>query len=104
MPALLRCCGRNRTEHGAVPFQTRRRRRHTLPGMDPRWQPNLGPLQPAAASPEACDLHAAGWGALPEECWVRAGHGAAMLVSLETWRALRDRAGFVRPRLAMQRP
>lgn len=73
--------------------------------MDPRWQPHLGPvLSAASASPEACALLAAGWQAQPEECRVRAGRGASMLVSLETWRALRDRAGSVRPRLAMQCP
>lgn len=69
--------------------------------MDPRWQPNLGPVQPACSVPEACDLLAAGWQAQREECWI--GRAQALrMVSLETWRALRDRSGFVRPRLAMQ--
>ena len=71
--------------------------------MDPRWQPSLGPSGPAAPTPEACALLAAGWRARPDECWIGAAQGAAMLVSLETWRALRDRDGFVRPRLVLQR-
>jgi len=71
--------------------------------MDPRWQPHLGPVQPATATPEACDLLAAGWRAKQEECWISGAHGGAMLVSLETWRSLRDRVGFVRARLQMQR-
>jgi hypothetical protein len=70
--------------------------------MDPRWQPNLGPVQPANTSPEACDLQAAGWRAQAEECWVRAPQGALRLVSLDTWRALRDRCGFVPVRVRMQ--
>ena len=71
--------------------------------MDPRWQPHLGPVQPASASPEACALLAAGWRAQPQECWIHGAAGGVMLVSLDTWRALRDRLSFVRPRLAMQR-
>ena len=71
--------------------------------MDSRWQPDLGPMQPATATPEACALLAAGWQAQAEECWIGAGDGAARLVCLETWHALRDRSGFVRPRLQMQR-
>lgn len=74
----------------------------TLAAMDPRWQPHLGPLQPAHATPEACDLLAAGWHALREECWIASDRGLSRLVSLETWRDLRDRAGFIRPRLQMQ--
>lgn len=70
--------------------------------MDPRWQPHLGPEAPAAAPPEACDLLAEGWSAQAQECWVCAPHGACRLVSLETWHALRDRAGFVRARVCMQ--
>jgi hypothetical protein len=69
--------------------------------MDPRWQPHLGPVQPASVTPEACDLLAAGWHAQAEECWI-AGVGAQRLVSLETWRSLRDRSGFARPRVQMQ--
>lgn len=71
--------------------------------MDTRWQPHLGAVQPPTATPEACALLAAGWRALPQECCIRAAEGAAMLVSLETWRSLRDRSGFVRPALRMQR-
>ncbi|MBE7368201.1 hypothetical protein [Ramlibacter pallidus] len=72
--------------------------------MDPRWQPPLGPVQPAtASSPEACALLAGGWRAQAEECWVARDGGLGRLVSLEAWRALRDRAGFVRPRLQPQR-
>jgi hypothetical protein len=70
--------------------------------MDPRWQPHLGPVQPPDATPEACALLAAGWHANAEECWISGGNGPAMLVSLETWRSLRDRSGFVRPRVAFQ--
>ena len=69
--------------------------------MDPRWQPHLGPVQPACDPPEACDLLAAGWRAQAQECWI-AGAPGRRLVSLETWHALRDRTGFVRPRLQMQ--
>jgi len=69
--------------------------------MDPRWQPYLGPVEPVA-SPEACALLAAGWRAQAGECWIGAPGMAARLVSLETWRALRDRSGFVRPRLQQQ--
>jgi hypothetical protein len=58
--------------------------------MDSRWQPYLGPAQPAAASPEACELLAAGWQALAEECWIGAAGRDNRLVSLETWHALRD--------------
>jgi len=71
--------------------------------MDPRWQPHLGPAAPATATPEACDLLAAGWQARQEECRIHGAHGDAMLVSLETWRSLRDRRGFVRARVQMQR-
>ncbi len=71
-------------------------------GMDPRWQPHLGPLQPSQPTPEACDLLAAGWHAANDECWIRADGRASRMVSLETWRSLRDRSGFLRPRLAMQ--
>lgn len=71
--------------------------------MDPRWQPHLGPVEPASATPEACALLAAGWRAQPEECWIAADGRPSRLVALDTWRALRDRFGFVRPRLAMQR-
>jgi hypothetical protein len=73
--------------------------------MDPRWQPHLGPVQPAVVTPEACDLLAAGWSAQSEECWVGGSDGAhARMVSLETWRSLRDRSGFVPARLQMQSP
>ena len=70
--------------------------------MDSRWQPYLGPVQPTATAPEACELLAAGWRAQAQECWISAPGGTPRLVSLETWRALRDRLGFVRPRLQMQ--
>lgn len=69
--------------------------------MDPRWQPYLGPVEPAA-SPEACALLAAGWRAQAQECWIVAPGAVSRLVSLETWRALRDRTGFIRPRLQPQ--
>lgn len=71
--------------------------------MDPRWQPHLGAVQPSSATPEACSLLAAGWHAQAEECWVSDGAGLARLVSLDTWRSLRDRAGFIRSRLQLQR-
>jgi hypothetical protein len=71
--------------------------------MDSRWQPDLGPMAPFTATPEACALLAAGWRAQPEECWISAAQGQARLVSLETWHALRDRSGFTRPRVQMQR-
>jgi hypothetical protein len=71
--------------------------------MDPRWQPHLGPVAPVTATPEACTLLAAGWRAQQEECWLRGAQGDAMLVSLETWRSLRDRFGFVRARVQLQR-
>jgi len=70
--------------------------------MDPRWQPYLGPVQPASTVLEACDLLAAGWHAQAQECWISAPGASARLVSLETWRALRDRCGFIPPRLRMQ--
>jgi hypothetical protein len=71
--------------------------------MDPRWQPHLGAVQPATVSPEACDLLAAGWSAHAEECWVGGDAGQdPRMVSPETWHALRDRTGFVRPRLQLQ--
>ena len=69
--------------------------------MDPRWQPNLGPVQPVATL-EACDLLAAGWRAKPDECWISHAGLPQRMVSLETWRALKDRMGFVRARLQMQ--
>lgn len=78
-----------------------RGRSSTLAGMDPRWQPNLGPVQPACSVPEACDLLAAGWEAQREECRICGVQGMRM-VSLETWRALRDRAGLARARVTMQ--
>jgi hypothetical protein len=71
--------------------------------MDPRWQPNLGAVQPASFTPEACDLLAAGWHALRDECWIAPAQGPARLVSLDTWQALRDRLAFIRPRLQPQR-
>lgn len=71
--------------------------------MDPRWQPYLGPVQPSFATPEACALLAAGWRAQDDECWICTGDGISRMVSPDTWRSLRDRLGFVRPRLAMQR-
>jgi hypothetical protein len=71
--------------------------------MDPRWQPNLGAVQPTAVTPEACALLAARWRADAEECWIRADGAPARLVSLETWRSLRDRFGFVRARVQPQR-
>ena len=71
--------------------------------MDPRWQPPLGAVQPAFTSPEACMLLAAGWHAQAEECWIALDDGLGRLVSLETWRALRDRAGFARARVQLQR-
>jgi hypothetical protein len=72
--------------------------------MDPRWQPHLGPVQPATATPEACDLLAAGCRAQVEECRIDgANAGESRLVSLETWRSLRDREAFVPPRVQMQR-
>jgi hypothetical protein len=71
--------------------------------MDPRWQPHLGPVQPATATPEACDLLAAGCRAHPVECRIEGMAGThPRLVSPETWRSLRDLDGFVRPRLCMQ--
>lgn len=70
--------------------------------MDPRWQPNLGATEPDTTTPEACDLLAAGWRADHDECWISAQGRAGRMVSLETWRSLRDRSGFVRPRLQMQ--
>jgi hypothetical protein len=71
--------------------------------MDPRWQPDLGPMNTGTATPEACALLAAGWRAEAEECWIRAADAPARLVALDTWHALRDRSGFVRPRVQMQR-
>jgi hypothetical protein len=71
--------------------------------MDPRWQPHLGAVQPAQTSPEACDLLAQGWHAEHDECWIGAQGRASRMVSPDTWRALRDRFGFVRPRLQLQR-
>lgn len=70
--------------------------------MDPRWQPYLGAVQPSTPSPEACSLLAAGWHAAPEECWISDGESPARLVALDTWRSLRDRAGFVRSQLRLQ--
>ena len=71
--------------------------------MDPRWQPYLGPVQPATSTPEACQLLASGTQARAEECRVRGAPCDPCLVSPETWHALRDRHAFVRPRLQMQR-
>lgn len=71
--------------------------------MDPRWQPNLGPVAPEPTL-EACDLLAAGWAAEPEECWISGAGHARRMVSLETWKALRDRSGFVPPKLQKDRP
>lgn len=59
-------------------------------------------MHPAAPNPEACALFAAGWQAQAEECRIALDGGLARLVALETWRALRDRAGFVRPPLRLQ--
>jgi hypothetical protein len=70
--------------------------------MDTRWQPNLGAVQPAQVSPEACDLLAGGWQAQPDECWIDRDGRDRRMVSLETWRSLRDRIGFLRPRLQPQ--
>lgn len=84
----------------ALPDSTHRAT-ESLP-MDPRWQPHLGATQPTSASPEACSLLAAGWRAEAEECWISAGDGPARLVALDTWRSLRDRAGFIRSRLQIQ--
>jgi hypothetical protein len=72
--------------------------------MDPLWQPNLGPVRPATATPEACDLLAAGCHAHAEECRIEGSAGAdPRLVSPETWHSLRDRQGFVPARVQMQR-
>jgi hypothetical protein len=72
--------------------------------MDPRWQPHLGPLRPATSPPEACELLAAGSRALGGECRIEGAAGAdPRLVSPETWRALRDRGGFLPVRVRMQR-
>lgn len=70
--------------------------------MDPRWQPYLGAVQPSAPSPEACSLLAAGWHAEPEECWIGKDAHPVRMVALDTWRSLRDRAGFIRSRLQLQ--
>ena len=70
--------------------------------MDPRWQPHLGPVL-QAPTPEACALAAAGWQAQHDECWI-ASHGRPpRMVSLQTWRSLRDRLAFAPPRLQLQR-
>jgi hypothetical protein len=71
--------------------------------MDPRWQPHLGAVQAAHPSPEACELLAAGWHAEHDECWISAQGQAPRLVALDTWRSLRDRSGFLQPRLQVQR-
>ena len=72
--------------------------------MDPLWQPHLGPVKPATATPEACDLLAAGCHACVEECRIDGAEaGACRLVSLETWRSLRDREAFLPARVQMQR-
>jgi hypothetical protein len=71
--------------------------------MDPRWQPYLGAVQPTQVTPEACDLLAAGWQAQHDECWIGAEGRCPRMVSLDTWRSLRDRGGFVRARLLPQR-
>jgi hypothetical protein len=70
--------------------------------MDPRWQALLGPVQPTRTTLEACELLAAGWHAQAAECWIEAEGLRARLVSLDTWRALRDRAGFLPARVQMQ--
>lgn len=70
--------------------------------MDPRWQPYLGPVEPDA-TPEACALLAAGWHAERQECWIAHEGSPARMVSPQTWRALRDRLGFVRPQVRLQR-
>ena len=70
--------------------------------MDPRWQPYLGALQPSTPTLEACSLLAAGWHADADECWVSDAGNRPRLVSLDTWRSLRDRAGFVRTQLRLQ--
>ncbi|HEX2543351.1 MAG TPA: hypothetical protein VHL79_00640 [Ramlibacter sp.] len=59
-------------------------------------------MQPAHPSPEACDLFAAGWRAAREECWISSERDGARMVSLDTWRDLRNRDGFVRARLTPQ--
>ena len=60
-------------------------------------------MQPAFATPEACELLAAGCHAQSGECRIEGAAGAdPRLVSPETWRSLRDRDGFIRPRLQMQ--
>jgi len=73
--------------------------------MDHRWQPHLGAVQPlhAADNLEASNLLAEGWRAGHDECWIAADGQAARMVSLDTWHALRDRSGFVRPRVQLQR-
>lgn len=70
--------------------------------MDPRWQPNLGPVQ-SMATPEACALLAAGWQAQHGECWIGGAGRPARMVSLETWRSLRDRLAFAPARVQLQR-
>ena len=76
-------------------------RAHSV-AMDPRWQPYLGAVQPSTSTPEACSLLAAGWHADSDECRVSDGRSRVRLVSLDTWRSLRDRAGFVRSQLRLQ--
>ncbi|HEY8358829.1 MAG TPA: hypothetical protein VIL30_15330 [Ramlibacter sp.] len=72
--------------------------------MDPRWQPHLGAVQPARADNlEASDLLADGWHAEHDECWIAADGRDPRMVSLDTWRALKDRSGFLRPRVQPQR-
>ncbi|MGV3573135.1 MAG: hypothetical protein ACO1PB_21280 [Ramlibacter sp.] len=72
--------------------------------MDPRWQPHLGAVQPVQADNlEASGLLAGGWSAQHDECWIAAEGQARRMVSLDTWRALRDRSGFVRARVQTQR-
>ncbi|MEJ5988971.1 hypothetical protein WG902_03145 [Ramlibacter sp. PS3R-8] len=71
--------------------------------MDPRWQPHLGPVRPATATPEACALMAAGCHAHVDECRIERAQGTNPgLVCPETWRALRDRDGFIPVRVQMQ--
>jgi hypothetical protein len=70
--------------------------------MDSRWQPNLGPV-PTDATLEACALPAAGWQAQAGECRIAAAGRDDRVVSPETWRSLRDRGGFLRPRVCLQR-
>ena len=69
--------------------------------MEIRRQPHPGPVEPEPA-PDVHALLAAGWRAALEECWIVAPGIGARLVSPETWRALRERTGFVRTPWLMQ--